>query len=198
VLVAIAVTPVGYLLGSQTGALPEPSAQPALAAALRAPENYAVTLRVEPPEAEIWLDQEAVGSGYLDRRLARDGAPHELKVEARGYLPLHVLFLDTPPPFELRLEPDSALERPAPSPTNITASDDTTGDNLSTPAANPATGDAAKARKRPAPTHAPLRREPPHPSPRSRPHASAAGLREASARQSAASSSDDPVIHVLD
>ncbi|MEO8177791.1 MAG: DUF4388 domain-containing protein [Deltaproteobacteria bacterium] len=197
-VVALVLTPAGYLLGSQTRHLPEPPAQlpapAALAPAVEAPESYRVELRVEPPEAEIWLDREAAASGHLDTRLPRDGAPHELRVEARGYLPLHVLFVDTPPPGELRLEPDPGPERPAPSPANVTAAVEST----TAPAAGPAGGDAAKARKRPAPARAPVRREPPRQSLRARPHAALGGMREASARQSAAGHSNDPVVRLLD
>ena len=195
-VVALVLTPAGYLVGSQTRPLPEPPAQlrapAALAPAVEAPESYRVELRVEPPQAEIWLDRDAAASGYLDKRLARDGAPHELRVEARGYLPLHILFVDTPPPGELQLEPDA--ERPAPGPPNITVAVEST----TAEAASPAGGDAAKPRKRPATARALARRELPHQSLRARPHAALGGLREASARPSAASHSNDPVVRLLD
>lgn len=185
-IIALVLTPAGYLLGSQTRALPDASsalpALPALAATAEAPQSYGVAVRVEPPEAEIWLDQELTASGYLDTRLPRDGAPHELRVEAPGYLTLRILFVDTPPPGELQLEHDPARERTGPPSTN-----DADRDNPAP--ASPAAGDAAKVRKRAPPARAPLRREPPRP--RSRPHAALGGMREASARPLTASSSDE-------
>jgi hypothetical protein len=73
-------------------------------AALEAVPTLPVSLRVEPASAEIWLDRHPVASGRLDLILPKDGSTHELRVGAKGYIPVTLLFADVPPPREIRLE----------------------------------------------------------------------------------------------
>lgn len=68
-------------------------------------EGYVVALRVEPAGARIWLDGREVGASQLKIVLAKDGARHELRAAAEGYIPAHVWFTDVAPPAELQLEP---------------------------------------------------------------------------------------------
>jgi len=200
IIAALLLTPAGYLTGSQTRHSLEPDPAPSLlavaaaAAPVEAAPSFDLELRVEPPRATIWLDGERAGVGQLDTQLARDGVAHELRVTAPGFLPLRILFVDTPPPLELELEPLPAPEQQA-----AIAAQSAPGVAATALAlASPAASGAAKARKRPATARAPLRREATRPGPRARPHAAAPGLREASARQNAASSADDSIIRVLD
>jgi transposase-like protein len=95
---------------------PAPSAEPVA--------SYSVAVRVEPSNAAIWLDRRRVGSGRLDSVLAKDGSTHELRAVADGYLPTIVVFLDTPPPSELRLQaiPPSAVVAPVRSDAKLTTS----------------------------------------------------------------------------
>lgn len=71
----------------------------------REPETYAVALRTTPASAELSIDGRAVGKGEWRGRFPRDGAVHELVAAAAGHVPLRVLFIDTPPPFDLHLDP---------------------------------------------------------------------------------------------
>jgi hypothetical protein len=197
VIAALLLTPAGYLLGSQTRPL-EPAAGSLLAVATSATvlddtPSIPLALRVEPPEAEIWLDGEQAGVGELEMLLPRNGVAHQLRVDAPGFLPLRILFVDTPPPPELALEPLPARE-PAAAP-----GDDAAGVDGAAPSpASAAAGDPVKARKRPAPARAPSRRDPQRPNPRARPHAAAGALREASARPGALSNASEPIVRVLD
>jgi hypothetical protein len=193
----LALTPAGYLLGSQTRRAPEPAAPAALlpglavAAPITDPSVFELDLRVEPAEAEIWLDRDQASIGQLHAELARDGRPHELRVEAAGFQPLTILFVDTPPPRELKLEPEVTAAGRGP-------------DALGTPGAaapfepgTPASFDGSKARKRAVPLRQP-RRDPPRPAPRARPHALMGNLREANARPGAPLSANEPIVRVLD
>jgi transposase-like protein len=101
-------------------ASPAPSSSPAPAAEPVA--SYSVAVRVEPSNAEIWLDQRRVGSGQLDSVLPKDGSTHELRAVADGHLPALVVFLDAPPPSELRLQPipPPAIVAPSPSEAKLT------------------------------------------------------------------------------
>jgi hypothetical protein len=108
---ALVLAPAGYLIGSSTARSLEPaaaSAPPALTAAEpapRAPSRYPLGIQVAPAEAEIWLDGQQVARGHFETVLARDGVVHELQVSASGHVPTRILFLDAPPPRELRLDP---------------------------------------------------------------------------------------------
>jgi transposase-like protein len=81
-------------------ALTQPTA-PAAAPAAR----YAVVAAVEPSTAVLWLDRRSVATGQLRTSLPKDGRVHELRVVAGGYVPVILLFVDTPPPAQIRLEP---------------------------------------------------------------------------------------------
>jgi len=185
----LALTPAGYLLGSQTRRAPEVAAPAALlpslavAAPITEPAMFELDLRVEPAGAEIWLDRDQASIGQLHAELARDGRTHELRVEAPGFQPLTILFVDTPPPRELKLEPDVVPAAPR-------------AGGPSDPAA-PASVDGAKARKRVVPLRQ-QRRDPPRPAPRVRPHALLGNAREANARPGAPLSASEPLVRVLD
>lgn len=69
------------------------------------PEEYPVVVHVEPPRARLELDGQSVGVGHWSARLRRDGALHELRVSADGFVPARVLFVDTAPPLDIHLEP---------------------------------------------------------------------------------------------
>lgn len=84
---------------------PLPSSAPALVAPAQQGGTYAVKLRPHPPEAQMELDGRAIGSGFWSTRLPRDGTLHELRVTLEGYVPLRILFIDTPPPLDVRLDP---------------------------------------------------------------------------------------------
>lgn len=193
----LALTPAGYLLGSQTRRAPEVAAPApllpglAVAAPISDPSIFELDLRVEPAGAEIWLDRDQASIGQLHAELARDGRPHELRVEAPGFQPLTILFVDTPPPRELKLEPDGAAAARAP------AAPGAPGAAAPTAPEAPASLDGGKARKRAVPLR-PQRRDAPRPAPRARPHALMGNLREANARQSAPLSANEPIIRVLD
>jgi hypothetical protein len=77
------------------------------------PRTFSVSTSVEPPEASIWLDRHPVASGHLSIVLPRDGATHELRVAADGFVPTTLLFADVPPPVQIQLEklPARAAER---------------------------------------------------------------------------------------
>jgi hypothetical protein len=198
----LALTPAGYLLGSQTRRAPEVAAPApllpglAVAAPITDPSVFELDLRVEPAGAEIWLDRDQASIGQLHAELARDGKPHELRVEAPGFQPVTILFVDTPPPRELTLEPDVAAAPRTP------AAPGRAGAAPSDPAApfdpaGPSSVDAAKARKRAVPPRQ-QRRDPPRPAARARPHALMGNLREANVRQGAPLSANEPIVRVLD
>jgi hypothetical protein len=121
-LAALALAPAGYLIGSSTARSLDPAAASAAQtltaaeSAPRAPSRYPLGLQVAPAEAEIWLDGQQVARGHFETVLARDGVVHELRVSASGHVPTKILFLDAPPPRELRLDPlpvrAAALETP--------------------------------------------------------------------------------------
>ncbi len=96
---------------------PMPSTPPMpLASPADRPSSYQVAARVEPAHAEIWLDRRNIASGEFSTVLSRDGTTHELRVIAEGYIPATLLFVDTAPPSEIRLE-----TLPLPAPTDVTA-----------------------------------------------------------------------------
>jgi hypothetical protein len=72
--------------------------------------TFAVSTRVEPSTALIWLDHHPVATGRLGIVLPKDGTTHELRVAADGFIPTTLLFADVPPPREIRLE---TLKQPA-------------------------------------------------------------------------------------
>jgi transposase-like protein/predicted RNA-binding protein YlxR (DUF448 family) len=118
IIVLVAATPPWFRLGSRAtqaqAAAPPPPEPSVPAAPVEAPPPYAVVATVEPSNAELWLDGRHAASGQLSILLPRDGRAHELRVFAEGYLPAHLLFVDTPPPVEICLEaiPAAALAAP--------------------------------------------------------------------------------------
>jgi transposase-like protein len=108
--------------GAMAQKVAPPAPWPGPAPTVEPVASYSVAVRVEPSNAEIWLDRRRVGSGRLDSVLPKDGSPHELRAVADGHLPTVVVFLDTPPPSELRLQPipPSAIVAPLPSEAKLT------------------------------------------------------------------------------
>jgi hypothetical protein len=88
--------------------------------------SYPVDVRVEPAHARLRLDRQTLSIGQLNTVLPRDGETHELRIAADGYVTTTVLFLDTAPPGNIRLEalpaapaatlPVAAAAAPAPVP----------------------------------------------------------------------------------
>lgn len=155
-LAALVLAPAGYLIGSNTARSLAPAAAPAVPASAftpavpRVPARYPVGVRVDPAEAELWLDGQQVGRGHYETVLERDGAVHELRVSADGHVPARILFLDAPPPPELRLEPLPAYVTPRAA----------TAPTAEQPQpASPVVGEPVRGRKRPA-LRSPARREP--------------------------------------
>jgi hypothetical protein len=110
-LAAITMTiPAAYVLGTRAaqlqrapvGATERVSAAPAREAA---PASYLLEVQVEPAEAELQLDGSMPVSGHLRVALERNGAAHQLRASAPGYIPAHIAFADVAPPAMLRLEP---------------------------------------------------------------------------------------------
>lgn len=187
-LAALVLAPAGYVIGASSARGPERVAGPAAppAAAPAPAPSYPLGIRVEPAQAEIWLDGQQVGHGHFETMLARDGAVHELRVSATGHVPTRVLFLDAPPPGELRLEPlpAPAAPRAAPAP----------APELERPA-SAAVSEPARGRKRPAP-RSQLRREAARSVQRTRAAGNAAATPEAPRVQII--EGDAPIIRVLD
>jgi hypothetical protein len=134
---------------------------------------------VEPAGAEIWLDGQPVGRGQYETVLERDGVAHELRASASGHVPARVLFVDTPPPRELRLDP---LPEPPVAPHSAAAVD-------SRPPASPAASEPSRGRKRPL-LRAPVKREAPRPPQRARAASEAPRVQLIEGQE--------PVIRVLD
>jgi hypothetical protein len=110
-LTAAVLLTVGYLAGRRaTRPLPAPSttSEPSLVAGREprsAPGPELLELRVEPAGAEIWLDARESVIGHLQTPWTRNGAVHELRVAAPGFVPARMFFADVAPPPEIRLEP---------------------------------------------------------------------------------------------
>jgi hypothetical protein len=95
-------------LGAQASADKAPAAAPpALPPPPPAavPAMYPVAVRSYPLEAELQVDGRVVGRGVWTANMARDGSVHELRVSAEGFVPLRIVFVDTSPPVDIRLEP---------------------------------------------------------------------------------------------
>jgi hypothetical protein len=73
-------------------------------AALEVAPTFALSTRIDPASAVIWLDRHPVATGHLDIVLPRDGSTHELRVAAPGFIPVTLLFADVPPPEKIQLE----------------------------------------------------------------------------------------------
>lgn len=202
-LVALVLVPAGYLIGARTGRSLEPGAAPAAPAsaaaepAPRTPASYPVGVRVEPAEAELWLDGQPVGRGSFETVLVRDGVVHELRVSATGHVPARILFLGAPPPRELQLEPLPVAPTPRAAPAAAPASDSDKAAALTPDAVQPTSAAASeppKGRKRAA-LRTPARRETARPQQRTRGGGTAAAAADAPRVQII---DEDPIIRVLD
>jgi serine/threonine protein kinase len=93
-------------------------ARPPIAAATSAeiaPPPLEVDVHVAPPTAAVLLDGHQVATGHYRASLPRDGKPHELRVNADGFITRSHNFRDEPPPRDIALTPSSSLlaARPA-------------------------------------------------------------------------------------
>lgn len=83
-----------------------PVAPIAVNAAPPAPQLSAMELRVRtsPPTATVMLDGREIGRGSAAMLLPRDGSPHWMEVQAAGYQPHRIQFLDIAPVELIELE----------------------------------------------------------------------------------------------
>jgi hypothetical protein len=81
-------------------------------AALDVSPTFALSTRVSPDSAVIWLDRHPVATGRLRMMLPKDGSTHELRVAAPGHVPVTVFFADVPPPQEIALDALPAGHQP--------------------------------------------------------------------------------------
>jgi hypothetical protein len=98
--------------GSVVGAAAAPSAAapptPSVAPIPRSPapeESYTVAIQAHPAGATLQVDGHDLGTSFWQSRLPRDGAPHEIRVTAPGFVPERIVFVDTPPPADVHLDP---------------------------------------------------------------------------------------------
>jgi hypothetical protein len=98
-------------VSSQAFALAPAPGPAAPASPAVAPDTYAVVVRAFPLDATLEVDGRDIGPGVYRTRLTRDGSLHELRVSAAGFVPARILFVDAPPPVDIRLDP-----LPAPGP----------------------------------------------------------------------------------
>jgi hypothetical protein len=110
-LAAITMTiPAAYVLGTRAAQVPGAAVQTAAAAPAgparqAAPASYLLDMQIEPAEAELQLDGSTPVPGHLRVSLERNGAAHELRASAPGYIPARIVFADVAPLTMLRLEP---------------------------------------------------------------------------------------------
>ena len=82
-----------------------PAAAPAQVAAPAQPDTYPVVVRAYPLDAALEVDGRDLGAGFYRTRMPRDGTLHELRITAAGFIPARILFVDAPPPLDVRLDP---------------------------------------------------------------------------------------------
>jgi hypothetical protein len=105
----LAVSLAAWLGATGSQALPSPPPPAAAAVSTeilqaRPVEMYAAEVRAYPPDAALEIDGLAVGTGHWFARFPKDGATHELRITAPGFIPARILFIDTPPPLQVRLD----------------------------------------------------------------------------------------------
>jgi hypothetical protein len=125
---------------------PVAAAPPALSPATEREETYQVVMVASPPEARVQIDGRDVGAGYWSARLPRDGAQHEIRISAAGFVPARILFVDTAPLSDVRLEP---LPSPPLEPGGDGAERPSPRDDGASPAASPTADRVVKPRPRP-------------------------------------------------
>lgn len=113
---------------TKSGLLPPLSAQHTASESIRPkaldlPLIPFVAIEVDPPRAEIWLDQELIGLGRVQLAAVRDGMLHELRFTAPGHETRSVFFRDTPPAGRVILEriPDAPITADTPQEASQTA-----------------------------------------------------------------------------
>ena len=84
-------------VSSQALAL-SPAPAPAPAPAAAEPETYAVVVRAYPLDATLEVDGRDIGPGVYRTRSS-------CSVSAAGFVPARILFVDAPPPIDIRLDP---------------------------------------------------------------------------------------------
>jgi hypothetical protein len=108
-LAAVAMTiPAAYVLGTRTAQVrraPVAAPAPAAPAGAAVPSSYLLEVQVEPAQAKLQLDGNVPVSGQLRVSLERNGATHELRASAPGFIPARIVFADVAPAAQLRLEP---------------------------------------------------------------------------------------------
>jgi hypothetical protein len=94
---ASAVAPAPRIATTTETPIAEPAPPPK-------PRAMTIAVAVEPPEAELFLDDQRLGKGTITHDLIPDGRAHTLRVTAPGFEPRTITFTDTPPPARLVLE----------------------------------------------------------------------------------------------
>jgi transposase-like protein len=89
----------------RTGPAAAPIELPPPPAPIATPPKYVAATSFEPSEVAIWLDGQQMPSGPLSTTFSKDGRAHELRVLAEGYSAVAVVFVDTPPPARIQLQP---------------------------------------------------------------------------------------------
>ena len=77
------------------------------------PGYFRVEVQATPASATVSIDEELLANGQLVARFPLDGKPHTLRVEADGYTPIEVTFVDAAPAKEFVLSPIDAKEKSA-------------------------------------------------------------------------------------
>lgn len=104
-LIATAIIIRSFAGGAPLPKAGDPQPQQVRAGLRPALDADAVTIEVEPPTAEIWLDGTHAGTGRLEQPPIRDGLVHQLRFTAPGYASKSLYFRDSPRPGTVRLEP---------------------------------------------------------------------------------------------
>jgi serine/threonine-protein kinase len=102
-----------HVPAAPAAAAPAPTPPPSV-------RQYAVAVKVDPAEATLELDGEAVGHGSWSAWLKADGRAHTLRASAAGFTARTIEFRDQPPPPSIALEklpaPHPARHKPKPGP----------------------------------------------------------------------------------
>ncbi|MFO0546825.1 MAG: serine/threonine-protein kinase [Polyangiaceae bacterium] len=81
----------------------------ATASVSAAPGEIAVSVKVEPKDADVYIDGKKVGAGKVQTSIKNDGTTHEIKVDASGYTP-KVRKIE-PTETSVNWEPELAVDR---------------------------------------------------------------------------------------
>jgi serine/threonine-protein kinase len=118
--VAAGLAAAGLIAGlamrpSQTSVAPDEAVVPVTPVAALQPSTVHLRVAVSPPQAQIYVDDQRMSENpYLSDR-TRDTAPHRVRAEATGYVPVHrEVRLDRDLDLQLVLAPAPAGSTPAP------------------------------------------------------------------------------------